>query len=97
MANSLLILHTEEDDEEDEQSPNSSAQKQYSTKLDGGLGKRTIEKLSQIRKVVEEAKQSTSLNFAEREDEEDGQYTPSQGRSASYLNLTNGGLNIKLN
>ena len=69
----------EEEDEEQEVSP------------DSGLGRRTREKLTQIRKVVDAAKMSPSLNFAERGDEEDKQYTPAaQKRYSTYLDLTNG-------
>ena len=58
MTNSLVVTHTEED-EEQEVSPES------------GLGRRTREKLTQIRKVVDAAKMSPTLNFAEKGDEED--------------------------
>jgi hypothetical protein len=78
LTNSLVVTHTEED-EEHEVSP------------DSGLGRRTREKLTQIRKVVDAAKMSPSLNFAERGDEEDEQYTPAtQKRYSTYLDLTNG-------
>lgn len=61
-----------------------------SPQLEGGLGKRTAEKLQQIKKAVDEAKMSTPLNFIERFEEEDEKYTPSQLRRSSYLNMTNG-------
>jgi len=78
LTNSLVVTHTEED-EEQEVSP------------DSGLGRRTREKLTQIRKVVDAAKMSPSLNFAERGDEEDEQYTQAaQKRYSTYLDLTNG-------
>ena len=78
MTNSLVVTHTEED-EEQEVSP------------DSGLGRRTREKLTQIRKVVDAAKMSPTLNFAERGDEEDEQNTPAaHKRYSTYFNLTNG-------
>jgi len=73
-------MHTEEDEEVTEE-----------TSSPGGLGKRTAEKLQQIKKVVDAAKMNTPLNFNERFGEEDEKYTaPLQLRRGSYLNMTNG-------